>query len=129
MHYAIYTPLAASSYIPTPAKLRNPDYKLINIKNNDIFCFKYCIDAYFHPASDHVDRVNNYTEHIEKYNWDGLSFPMSIKQIDKFENNNINISINIFGFEKEVYPLRITKYNNRLNHINLLYITSEITSH
>ena len=37
-----YDPLACSSYIPLPSKLNNPKKGLINIKNKDIECFKWC---------------------------------------------------------------------------------------
>lgn len=39
----------------------------------------------------------------------GISNPVTIKDIDKFENQN-DISVNVYGVEQsKVYPLRITK--------------------
>ena len=36
-------PSKGSSYIPTPEALCNPKLSLINIKNEDQLCFKYCM--------------------------------------------------------------------------------------
>ena len=36
-------PLRASSYIPTPEKYSNPKCGLVNIKNNDNQCFRWCM--------------------------------------------------------------------------------------
>ena len=35
--------IRGSSYIPTPAKFAYPNNGLINIKNNDDKCFKWCM--------------------------------------------------------------------------------------
>ena len=44
-------------------------------------------------------------------NWEGLKFPVHLIDINKFENHNSSISINVFGYENLVYPLRISEYN------------------
>jgi len=47
-------------------------------------------------------------EQAEKLNWNGINFPASWKDIDKFEKNNPTISVNVYGIG--VYPLRISDY-------------------
>ena len=48
-------------------------------------------------------------DNSEKFNWSGIEFPDSLKQIDKFEKQN-NLAVNFFGVEGEkVYPLRISE--------------------
>ena len=42
-------PIRGSSYIPTPEKFSNPKSGLINIKNEDNECFKWCM--IYHQAS------------------------------------------------------------------------------
>lgn len=37
----------------------------------------------------------------------GIDYPVSQKEIDKFEKNNPNISVNVFGYECNVYALKI----------------------
>ncbi|KAG1665131.1 hypothetical protein GQR58_019518 [Nymphon striatum] len=50
------------------------------------------------------------------------------KCIDRFERQNASISINVFGYEKEIYPLRLSKYT-RENVINLLLISEDEKQH
>ena len=45
-------------------------------------------------------------EFTNNYDWSGLEFPVSLKQIGKFEAKN-NISVNVLGLEgKDIYILR-----------------------
>ena len=53
---------------------------------------------------------------------------MDLKQIKIFEKNNPQISINVFGYEGEVYPLKISKIKKRSN-IDLLLISDEVKQH
>ena len=55
---ANYDPLAGSSCIPLPLKLNNPMKGLINIKNKDIECFKWCHVRFINPTNSHPERVN-----------------------------------------------------------------------
>ena len=43
--------IQASSWVELPEKFRNIK-SIINIKNNDQFCFLMCILAYFYPVGD-----------------------------------------------------------------------------
>lgn len=54
-------------------------------------------------------------------NMTGIDYPVSQKKIDKFEKNNPNISVNVFGYECNIYALRIgipcgvlSKYSDRV---------------
>ena len=60
----------------------------------------------------------------------GIEFPVKITDISKFEAQNDFISINVFGCEEDdnridVYPLRITKFRGREQHVNLLLLSDE----
>ena len=50
-------------------------------------------------------------EKSEVLNWDCLKFPVNLSDINKFENHYSSISVNAFGYEKLVYPLRISEHN------------------
>ena len=64
----------------------------------------------------------------EKLNWKGIEFPVSHKQIDKFEKQN-PFAVNVFGIEGEnVYPLRISKEREK-QVIDLLLISKGETTH
>lgn len=54
-------------------------------------------------------------------NMTGIDYPVSQKKIDKFEKNNPYISFNVFGYECNVYALKIgipsgvlSKYSDRV---------------
>ena len=59
-----------------------------------------------------------------------LKFPVNLSDINKFENHNSSISINVFGYEKLVYLLRISKHNyKRESTVNLLLISDDTRQH
>ena len=122
-----YNPLSASSYIELPSSLYMKK-AIINVKNeNDNECFKWAVTSAVFPAKEHGERLSKrMREDSEKFDWTGIEFPVSLKQIDKFENQN-NYAINVFGYEKVVYPLRISKKKEQV--INLLLIANEETNH
>ena len=48
-----------------------------------------------------------------------------IQQVNKFEKQNQNISVNIFGFEeKKIFPIRVTENKGRNHHVKLLLINN-----
>ena len=61
-----------------------------------------------YTAKNHPERLNKEMRiNSEKFKWSGIEFPVSLKQIDKFEKQN-PFAVNVFGIEGEkVYPLRI----------------------
>ena len=59
---------------------------------------------------------------MDKLNFTGIDFPVSLKDIDKFEKNNPEIGVNVFGYDKSVHILRINKTDPQ-NAIDLLLIT------
>ena len=122
-----YNPLSASSYIELPSSLYMKK-AIINVKNeNDNECFKWAVTSAVFPAKEHGERLSKrMREDSEKFDWTGIEFPVSLKQIDKFEKQN-NYAINVFGYERVVYPLRISKKKDQV--INLLLIADEETNH
>ena len=53
-----------------------------------------------------------------------------MSDINKFENHNSSISVNVFGYEKAVYPLRISEHNyKRESTVNLLLISVDTKQH
>ena len=53
-----YDPLSGSSYIPLPLKLNNSIKGLINLKNKDVECFKWCHVRFLNPQKKHSYRIN-----------------------------------------------------------------------
>ena len=52
-----------------------------------------------------------------------------MKEIDTFERNNDSISVNVYGYENLVYPLRISKHYKRTTIVDLLLIANDTTNH
>ena len=128
IHFANWQPLGGSTFIPLPAKIKNKK-GVINLKNEDNQCFKWCIVRALNPVDKNPNRINKeLIEQTKSLNWNGLKFPVDLKQIKIFENNNPSISINVFGYEDEVYPLKISK-DKKIINIDLLLISVEEKQH
>ena len=53
-----YNPLSGSSYIKLPPKLANSRKGLVNIKNNDNECFRWCHVRHMDPNIRNPQRIN-----------------------------------------------------------------------
>ena len=74
---------------------------IINLKNEDDECFKWAIRRALNPAKEHSERVGKiFREKTKVLNWEGLKFPVNLSDINKFENHNSSISVNVFGYDK-----------------------------
>ena len=52
------------------------------------------------PVKDHPEGITRQLEkQTETLNFDGISFPMKLKDIKKFEQQNPQISVNVLGYE------------------------------
>ena len=101
--------IQASSYIELPPKYKK-NQSIINIKNNDQFCFLWCILAYLFPVEDNKNITSKYVIHMNKLNLKGLEFPMKVKDIPKYENL-INLNVNVFELTGAVLtPIHINKH-------------------
>jgi hypothetical protein len=122
-----YNPLSRGLFIDTPEELHR---KIINIQNKDEKCFAYCIIAKFYPHEQNKHRVSNYINDFDKFNWDGVNFPTTIKDITIFEKNN-SIAVNVFGFDndtRDIYPLYISNIISE-KEVDLMVIENDETSH
>lgn len=120
-----------SSYIPLPKSLQSIK-AIVNVKNLDNQCFKWCILAALHPVEDHAERIAHYETFEDELIFSkDLTFPIQLKDISKFEKLNEGISINVYGIDHShsdesskkrnvnIIPLRLTK-EKKENHIHLL---------
>ena len=61
---------------------------------------------------------------------EGICYPVSLKDINKFEKQNPTISLTVLGYEgKSVYPLRNSECIDREHNIVLMLIENEGVSH
>ena len=88
LHTVKYEPLNGSSYIPLPKALSNKK-AIINMKNDDDECFKWCVTRALNPVSRDGERITKILrKQSEKLNWDGIKFPLELGKIDRFEKQN-----------------------------------------
>ena len=125
-------PLKGGSHIPLPKKLRNKG-AIINMKNKDDMCFKWAVTRALNPVDRDSERVTKkLRKQSEQYNWEGVDFPITLKDIKTFEKNN-NIFVNVFGFDEDngksyVYP-RYNPKGDCMGRVRLMLITEGVGDH
>ena len=125
LHTVSYRPLRGNTWIPLPKELADKK-AIINMKNKDNKCLLWCVLRKLNPKDDNAERVDK--ELMEKentLNMEGIEYPVSFKDINKFEKQNPNISITVLGYNEKdkVHPLSVSEYvYNREHNIILLLI-------
>ena len=113
IHFTEFIPLRGSTFFPLPKKIATKK-AVINMKNDDDQCFKWSVARALNPVDEHAERITKeLKKQSEKLDWSGLKFPVELNQIAIFEKNNPQISINVFGFAKDVCTLRLSKKNKK----------------
>ena len=135
IHTVKYEPMRGSSYIPLPEYLAKKQ-ALINLKNDDQQCFKWAVTRAINPTESHPERIDKKLRaKADTLNWNGITFPTPLSEIDKFERNNPNVSVNVAGFaekgscrdakyENIIYPLRTSPYK-REHEVDLLLFSGD----
>jgi len=118
-----YRPLHGSTYIPTPQWLSKKQC-VANVKNFDSNRFVWSVLSALHPAAHNPDRLSNYVDYENSLNISGLTFPLAVKDVPKFEKQNPSISVNVLcsGNEGGFVPLYVSKERDRHHHVNLFQI-------
>ena len=117
-----------SSYIETPNWIK-PKKATINPKNtNDDYCFAHSIviALYHKQIGKNPQRIENLKPYYKHFNWQGINTPATIMDWKRFENNNPDVSLNIFSVpfnEQEIRTEYVSKFNRkRNNQVALLMI-------
>ncbi|XP_076671492.1 uncharacterized protein LOC143370356 [Andrena cerasifolii] len=118
-----YNPLHAGCHFELPRQLLLKR-ATISVQSEDNACFAWAIVAALHPVERHSDRPSSFPHYTLLLNLRDIEFPMSMKQIAKFEQLN-NISVNVYSFKETekaltIISLRLTN-QKRDRHVNLLY--------
>ena len=83
--------------------------------------------ALYSPQRD-AERIWKYKNYITSLKFNGTPYAVTMADIPKFEKQN-NISVNVFGFEKnEVFPVHIAK-NRYERHVHLLLLSDNKKFH
>ncbi|XP_037806202.1 uncharacterized protein LOC119600179 [Lucilia sericata] len=136
-----YECLKGSNYIKLPEKIMRKK-ACININNKDEYCFKWAIISALFKVKTHVNLWKSY--HINDrikdemitlkngrvLNFKSLKFPLAVNMIKIFEENNPDISVNVFGLEGDnvVGPFYFTQKEKKI-HINLLLLEEDERVH
>ena len=106
-----------------------PKKGLINLKNDDNECYRWCHITHVNPQTKNPQRIKKSDkQYINSLNYSSTEFPVTVKQINKIENQN-SININVFGYEKmQLYPIHISKEKFD-GEMNLLLITEQKTTY
>ena len=131
LHTSIWDPLNAGSYIDLPKALKNK-HAIINMKNQDNKCFLWSALRALNPKYKNAERVDgDLISKKDTLNMEGISYPVDFRGINRFESQNLDISISILGYNKDerVYPLKISKDTKRKHIITLLLIKDGENSH
>ena len=83
------------------------------MQNKDNKCFLWCVLRALNPCEKNPQRIDKKLKEKENtLNMEGIEYPVSLKDIDKFERQNPTISITVFGYKEKgnVFPLRVSEY-------------------
>ena len=132
LHTVSYRPLRGNTWIPLPKELADKK-TIINMKNKDNKCFMWCVQRALNPKNNHPERVDeDLISKQDTLNMKGIEYPVSLKDIDRFEKQNPNISITVFGYNEKdkVHPLSVSEHvYNREHNIILLLIERDGVKH
>ena len=118
--------MRSSSYLPLPDWLARKK-TIVKPHNDNEECFKWSVIAAEKVGMMDPQRVLNLRKFMDNYDWSGLEFPVSIKDIGKFESRN-NISVNVLAVEgRDIYIHRKGRKMGR--EINLLMVSEDGINH
>ena len=110
------TELDGTSYVKVPLR----SSAILNIQNNDKYCFIWSILASLHPCENtHPSRVNNYLQYFNELNFQSSDFINGFKcsDVHRFsELNNLSVNIHELNFyqdgdkrKNKLIPIEISK--------------------
>ena len=119
------TEMNGSNYIKIPLRSN----ALLNVENNDKYCFLWSILASFYPCNNnHPNRVSNYRQYFNELNVQGFDFSKGFKCCDVHKFNELNnLSVNIFElnfyqdqnqWKHKFIPIKVSKNDSdRVIHL------------
>ena len=97
---------------------------LINIKNKDTKCFKWCHVRFINPRNSHPEKINKQDKKIAStLDYRGINFPMKARDYEIVEER-FNINVNVLGYQNKVFPRYVSKKSNE-HKLNVLLISNE----
>ena len=113
-------PMRAGCYFEVPREIATKR-AVINVSTTDNACFAWSVVAALYPDEKYTERESSYPHYTTVLYLAGIEFPITFKDIPKFERLNA-VSINVYDIDnKQVFPLRLTS-DRKDKHVNLLYM-------
>ena len=111
--------LNGSNFIKIPLRSN----AILNVENNDKYCFLWSILAFLHPCNNnHPNRVSNYRQYFNELNIQGFDYSRGFRCSDVHKFNELNnLSVNIFElifyqdqnqWKHKLKPIEISKINS-----------------
>ena len=104
---------------------------VVNVAGTGGDCFKWAILAGMHPIETNAHRRVKYAEHMGRYDFSPLSFPVHLQTVGPFALRN-NMSINVYGVDDDndvFYPLRVSSTLVPDRHVDLLLFEHDDVQH
>ena len=97
---ADFSPIGPTGHIPLPKTIPKHNNGIINIQNDDDWCFGWCILGVLHPVKVHPKRNSHrlYAKYVEELNMEDIPIPVPVSTpvYQKFEKNNPEISLCVY---------------------------------
>ena len=113
--------LRASAFVPLHHWIQTRK-AVVNVRGTGNDFFKWAVLAGMHPVDENANGMNQYVEHIIKYGFSSLHFPVPLSSVNYFASAN-NMSINVYGVDddkKVIYPCRVSPTLVSDRHVYLL---------
>ena len=128
LHTTRWEPLYGGSYIPLDPYLANKK-AIINMQNEDDKCFMWSVLRALYPKDTNPQRIDNDLKSKQNsINMKGICYPVSLRDINRFEHLNPNISISVVGYNKIdlVHPIKISQCTGCDHDIVLLLLKEAV---
>ena len=120
--------LRGSKYIELPDHIIKKR-AVVNIKNKDEDCFKWCILRGLYPTNENPNRVDKKLKAaVDSINMEGISSPTKIEDITKFERQNEDIAVVVLGLNEEgkVNTIRLSEFTYERKHLIILLLITDL---
>ena len=132
MYTVVYKPLKGGSYIKLPKEIATKK-AVVNMKNTkDDQCFLWCVLRALNPVKRDKELIDGTLKSkIDTVNMGGIHYPVTLKDVSKFEKLNPDIAISVYAYDENysVGPLQISEHVDRPYRIKLLLISDENKTH
>jgi len=82
--------MRAECYVKLPRDITTKK-AMINVQSTDNACFAWSAVATLYPAERNSERESSYSHYTTVLNFNDIEFPMTLKNIGKFEHlNNVD---------------------------------------